>query len=148
MKPDAGFTGVAALRYAGGAEGDGRSYATNKLFDVNIPVGPKTRLSYKIFPEFTGEDGRYPSTYAAVDLHFTDGSYLSGRSPVDQHGYPLTGAGQGASKVLFADQWNAGAGRPRHRRARQDDRPHPARLRQPAGHRGRPGSRVGSTTSR
>ncbi|WP_433358052.1 GH92 family glycosyl hydrolase [Micromonospora saelicesensis] len=105
-KPDVGFTGLAALRYSGGAEGNGRSYATNKLFDVTIPVGPKTRLSYKIFPEFTNGDGRYPSTYAAVDLHFTDGSYLSGRSPADQHGYPLTGAGQGASKVLFADQWN------------------------------------------
>ncbi|MET8043592.1 GH92 family glycosyl hydrolase [Micromonospora sp. NPDC005215] len=105
-KPDAGFTGLAALRYAGGAEGNGRSYASNKLFDVTIPVGPKTRLSYKLFPEFTGGDARYPSTYTAVDLHFTDGSYLSGRSPVDQHGYPLTAAGQGASKVLYADQWN------------------------------------------
>jgi predicted alpha-1,2-mannosidase len=107
MKPGAGFTGVASLRYSGGAEAAGRSYATNKLFDVNIPVGPKTRLSYKIFPEFTGQDAQYPSTYAAVDLHFTDGSYLSGLSPVDQHGYPLTAAGQGASKVLYADQWNA-----------------------------------------
>ncbi|MGW9027670.1 GH92 family glycosyl hydrolase [Streptomyces sp. NPDC055722] len=107
MKSGAGFTGVASLRYSGGAQADGRSYATNKLFDVNIPVGPKTRLSYKIFPEFTGKDAQYPSTYAAVDLHFTDGSYLSGLSPVDQHGYALTAAGQGASKVLYADQWNA-----------------------------------------
>nr|WTB29861.1 GH92 family glycosyl hydrolase [Streptomyces sp. NBC_00830] len=107
IKPGAGFTGVAALRYSGGAEADGRSYATNKLFDVNIPVGPKTRLSYKIFPEFTGQDAQYPSTYAAVDLHFTDGSSLSGLSPADQHGYALTAAGQGASKVLYADQWNA-----------------------------------------
>ncbi|RZT78048.1 putative alpha-1,2-mannosidase [Micromonospora violae] len=105
-KPEAGFTGLAALRYAGGAPGSGRSYGTNKLFDVDIPVGPKTRLSYKIFPEFTGGDGQYPSTYAALDLHFTDGSYLSGRAPVDQHGNLLTAAGQGASKALFADQWN------------------------------------------
>ncbi|WSX88538.1 GH92 family glycosyl hydrolase [Micromonospora sp. NBC_00898] len=107
MKPRAGFTGLASLRYSGGAEADGRSYATNRLFDVDIPVGPATRLSYKIFPEFTGQDAQYPSTYAAVDLHFTDGSYLSRLSPVDQHGYPLTAAGQGASKVLYADQWNA-----------------------------------------
>ena len=105
--PGAGFSGVASLRYAGGADAAGRSYATNKLFDVQIPVGPKTRLSYKIFPELTGEDLQYPSTYAAIDLHFTDGSYLSGRSPVDQHGYALTAAGQGASKVLYADEWNA-----------------------------------------
>ncbi|WP_405581728.1 GH92 family glycosyl hydrolase [Streptomyces sp. NBC_01190] len=107
MKPSAGFTGLASLRYSGGAEADGRSAETNRLFDVHIPVGPKTRLSYKIFPEFTGQDAQYPSTYAAVDLHFTDGSYLSGLSPLDQHGYPLTAAGQGASKVLYADQWNA-----------------------------------------
>ncbi|MDG4809644.1 GH92 family glycosyl hydrolase [Micromonospora sp. WMMD1120] len=105
-KPDVGFTGLAALRYSGGAERAGRAYATNRLFDVDVPVGPKTRLSYKIFPEYTGGDGQYPSTYAAVDLRFTDGSYLSARSAVDQHGYPLTPAGQGASKVLFADQWN------------------------------------------
>ncbi|MCO8271665.1 GH92 family glycosyl hydrolase [Actinoplanes sp. TRM 88003] len=107
MLPGAGFTGTASLRYAGGAEGNGRAYGTNKLFDVKIPVGPKTRLSYKIFPELTGENLQYPSTYAAVDLHFTDGTYLSRRSPLDQHGYPLTGAGQGASKVLLADEWNA-----------------------------------------
>ncbi|MCF0094033.1 GH92 family glycosyl hydrolase [Micromonospora sp. MH99] len=105
-KPGVGFTGLAALRYSGGAEADGRSYATNRLFDVDIPVGPNTRLSYRIFPEFTGQDARYPSTYAALDLHFTDGSYLSGRSAVDQHGYALTPAGQGVSKVLYADQWN------------------------------------------
>ncbi|GIF12695.1 GH92 family glycosyl hydrolase [Actinoplanes teichomyceticus] len=107
MKPGAGFTGVASLRYAGGALAAGRSYATNRLFDVHIPVGPKTRLSYRIFPELTGEDLRYPATYAAVDLHFTDGSYLSRRAPLDQHGYPLTAAGQGAAKVLYADEWNA-----------------------------------------
>ncbi|MEU4398190.1 GH92 family glycosyl hydrolase [Micromonospora orduensis] len=106
-KPGVGFTGLGALRYSGGAEGDGRSYGTNLLFDVDIPVGPKTRLSYKIFPEFTNGDARYPSTYAAVDVRFTDGSYLSRLAPVDQHGYPLTAAGQGASKVLYADQWNA-----------------------------------------
>ncbi|MFF5289162.1 GH92 family glycosyl hydrolase [Paractinoplanes globisporus] len=106
-KTSAGFSGVKSLRYAGGAQTDGRSYATDKLYDVNIPVGPKTELSYKIFPELTAEDLQYPSTYAAIDLHFTDGTYLSGRSPVDQHGYALTAAGQGASKVLYADEWNA-----------------------------------------
>ncbi|MFC7529848.1 GH92 family glycosyl hydrolase [Actinoplanes sp. GCM10030250] len=107
MLPSAGFSGVASLRYAGAAITTGRSYTTNKLFDVNIPVGPKSRLTYKIFPEFTGADGQYPSTYAAIDLHFTDGSYLSRRSPADQHGNTLTAAGQGTSKALFTDEWNA-----------------------------------------
>ncbi|WP_127500547.1 GH92 family glycosyl hydrolase [Actinoplanes solisilvae] len=107
QKPNAGFTGVASVRYAGGARTDGRAYGTNKLFDVKIPVGPKTRLSYKIYPELTAENLQYPSTYVAVDLHFTDGSYLSRRSPVDQHGFALTAAGQGKAKALFADEWNA-----------------------------------------
>lgn len=107
MKASAGFTGVASLRYSGGAQADGESSATNRLFDVHIPVGPKTRLSYKIFPEFTGHDTQYPSQYAAVDLHFTDGTYLSRLKAVDSHGFALTAAGQGASKVLYADQWNA-----------------------------------------
>ncbi len=106
MRPATGFTGVASLRYSGGARADGRSFETNKLYDVNVPVGANTRLSYKIFPEFTGRDSQYPSTYAAVDLHFTDGSYLSGLAPIDQHGYALTAAAQGNSKVLYADQWN------------------------------------------
>ncbi|MFI1993956.1 GH92 family glycosyl hydrolase [Actinoplanes sp. NPDC020271] len=106
-KPGAGFTGVASLRYAGAAEGGGRSYASNRLFDVNIPVGPKSRLNYKIFPELTGEDLQYPSTFVSLDLHFTDGSYLSRRSAIDQHGYALTPTGQGTSKVLLADEWNA-----------------------------------------
>ena len=107
MKPDAGFTGVASMRYAGGARTDGRAYGTNKLFDVNIPVGPRTRLSYKVFPELTAENLQYPSTYVAVDLHFTDGTYLSRRNPVDQHGFALTAAGQGGAKALFADEWNS-----------------------------------------
>ncbi|GII55922.1 hypothetical protein Pth03_43110 [Planotetraspora thailandica] len=107
MKPGAGFTGVTALRYAGYAQAGGRASATNKLFDVDIPVGPKTRLTYKVFPEFTADDAQYPSTYVAVDLHFTDGTYLSSRSPLDQHGYSLTAAGQGASKVLYTGEWNA-----------------------------------------
>ncbi|AGL16802.1 GH92 family glycosyl hydrolase [Actinoplanes sp. N902-109] len=105
--PGAGFTGVASLRYAGSAETAGRSYATDKLYDVSIPVGPKTRLSYKIFPEFTGNDSRYPSTFVALDLHFTDGTYLSTKAPVDQYGNALTAAGQGTAKALVADEWNS-----------------------------------------
>jgi len=59
MKPTAGFTGLASLRYAGGAQGVGRSFATNKLYDVHIPVGSQTRLSYKVFPEAVGADSTY-----------------------------------------------------------------------------------------
>lgn len=49
----------------------------------------------------------YQSTYVALNLHFTDGSYLSQLSPVDQHGISLTARGQGAGKILYQKQWNA-----------------------------------------
>ena len=40
----------------------------NRLFNVKIPVGKNTRLSYNIVPELRGNDLQYPSTYTAVNL--------------------------------------------------------------------------------
>ena len=74
-KPGVGLTGRHALRYA--AERAGSAPRTVKLFDVDVAVGPGTELSYALFPELTGGDLAYPATYAAVDLAFTDGTYLS-----------------------------------------------------------------------
>lgn len=106
LKRRAGFTGLRALKYAGQQTAAGRAYATNRLFDVNLPVGKNTRLSYRIFPEFTGNDLQYPSTYAAVDLRFTDGAQLSDLKPLDVYEIPATAAGQGAGKILYPNQWN------------------------------------------
>ena len=39
-----------ALRYAGTHTADGRGYSYNKVFDVDVPVGANTELSYRIFP--------------------------------------------------------------------------------------------------
>jgi len=106
-KEDVGFTGTHSLRYEGGHLTDGPAHATNVLYDdVDVRVGPRTRLSWKIFPELLG-DLRYPSTYAAVDLRFTDGTYLSDLAAHDAHGTAATPAGQGAGKILYADQWNS-----------------------------------------
>jgi predicted alpha-1,2-mannosidase len=108
LKQNAGFTGLHAYQYAGEQTVDGHAYETNVIEkSLNVRVGPKTRLSYKIMPEFTANNVTYPSTYAAVDLHFTDGTYLSQLKPVDQHGVSLTASGQGIGKILYADQWNA-----------------------------------------
>lgn len=104
VKTDAGFTGLRALKYGGSKTRAGRAFALNKLFDVNIPVLPSTRLSYKIIPGADYTD--YLSTFAAIDLHFTDGSYLSELAPVDQNGVPLTAKGQGEGKILYVAQWN------------------------------------------
>ncbi len=106
MKPLAGFTGLRALKYAGQHTADGRGFAMNRLFDVNIPVGKNTRLSYNIFPEFTNNDLQYPSTYVAVNLRFTDGSDLFNLKPLDAYEVPATAQGQGAGKILYPNQWN------------------------------------------
>jgi len=106
MKPSAGYTGLKALRYSGAHLAAGRGYGENRLYNVDIPVGADTRLSYRIFPELTGGDLSYPSTNVAVDLHFTDGSYLRDLGAIDQHDFPLTAAGQGKGKILYANQWN------------------------------------------
>lgn len=106
-KTDVGFTGAKALHYAGHV-GTGGGYSYDKVYDVSVPVGKRTQLSYRIFPELTGGDLTYPSTYAAVDLHFTDGTYLSQLpGAVDQLGFGMSPQAQGASKALYANQWNA-----------------------------------------
>jgi predicted alpha-1,2-mannosidase len=106
IKPGAGWTGKRALRYSGGHTADGRGYAYDKVFDVDLDVTQTSELSYVLFPELTNNDLGYPSTYAAVDLAFTDGTYLSELSALDQQEYDLDPQGQGASKSLYANQWN------------------------------------------
>jgi predicted alpha-1,2-mannosidase len=101
-----GFSGKRALQYAGSHVGSGRAFSSNRVFPVNIPVSAETRLSYLIFPELSDGDLRYPSTHAAVDLAFADGSYLSELQARDQHGFLLTARAQGQSKSLFPNQWN------------------------------------------
>ncbi|MFP1624824.1 GH92 family glycosyl hydrolase [Streptomyces sp. 5K101] len=106
-KAGAGFTGKRALRYAGTHTPDGRAYSYNKVFDVDIAVRRDTELSYKVFPAMAETDLGYPATNVAVDLTFTDGTYLSDLKAVDAHGGLLTPQGQGAAKRLYVNQWNA-----------------------------------------
>lgn len=105
-KSGAGFTGKKALRYAGTHKADGRAYSYNKVFDVNVAVGRDTELAYRVFPSMADGDRDYDATNVSVDLAFTDGTYLSDLRAQDQHGFPLTPQGQGASKVLYVNQWN------------------------------------------
>jgi predicted alpha-1,2-mannosidase len=105
-KAGAGFTGKRALRYAGRHIADGRAYSYNKVFDVDVKVDALTRLSYRIFPSMAEGDRDYDATNVAVDLAFTDGTFLSDLGARDQHGFPLSPQGQGASKGLYVNQWN------------------------------------------
>ncbi|WP_209707857.1 GH92 family glycosyl hydrolase [Crossiella equi] len=106
VRNNSGFTGTRAFRYLGTHEAKGRGYSYNKVYDVDIPVRPDTELSYLIFPEFVSGDMNYPSTWAAIDLAFSDGTYLSDLKATDQHGFGLSPRGQGESKVLYTNQWN------------------------------------------
>ncbi|MFF4224060.1 GH92 family glycosyl hydrolase [Streptomyces abikoensis] len=105
-KARAGFTGTHALRYGGMHQATGHAYSYNKVFRTHLRVTPRTLLSYKIFPALPEPDARYPATHVAVDLAFTDGTYLSELGAVDQHGARLTPQGQAASKTLYVNQWN------------------------------------------
>ena len=113
QKPNVGFTGLKSLQYSGGQIAS-HGYAYNKVFDVDLPVTDRTELSYRIFPELTANDLDYPSTYAAVDLAFTDGTYLSELGALDQHGVGLHPRAQGESRTFYADEWN-------HRQSRIGD---------------------------
>ncbi|MDN5795998.1 MAG: GH92 family glycosyl hydrolase [Intrasporangium sp.] len=107
IRPSVGWTGVKAMRYLGEHTADGRGYEWNRLFDVELPVTRTTQLSYKIFPDMVPDNLTYPSTYAAIDLRFTDGTYLSDLAAKDVHGVAASPSGQGAGKILYANQWNA-----------------------------------------
>jgi predicted alpha-1,2-mannosidase len=106
-KSKVGFSGVSSLEYGGSVTSDDGGYSYNKVFDVDIPVGDDTELRYLLFPDFGAEDDlRYPSTFAAVDLAFTDGTYLSDLEATDQNGFELSPLGQGGSKTPYTNQWN------------------------------------------
>ncbi|MGO1391715.1 discoidin domain-containing protein, partial [Brachybacterium alimentarium] len=102
---EVGFTGERSLRYAGSTTAEDGGHHWQKLHDVDLPIAEDTELSYRIFPEFGG-DMSYASTNAAIDLAFTDGTYLSELDAQDQYRFGSSPAAQGDSKALFADQWN------------------------------------------
>ncbi|HEY3561422.1 MAG TPA: GH92 family glycosyl hydrolase [Kribbella sp.] len=92
-----GFSSVDGTRYSGSG---GRQ-------EVALPGGGRVvaagdRLRYKVYPELDAAL-TYSATYVAVEVVFADGSRHVG---VDQYGKPADAAGQGASKILYADQWN------------------------------------------
>lgn len=105
-KAGAGFTGKKALRYAGTHKADGRAYSYNKVFDVNTAVTRDTELSYLVYPQMGETDLSYPATHVAVDLAFTDGTYLSELRATDSNGGLLTPRGQADAKRLYVNQWN------------------------------------------
>ena len=96
--PRSGFSSVDGTRYSGVA---------GERQEVVLPGGGQLvaagdRLRYKVYPELDA-GLTYAATYVAVEVVFTDGTRYAG---VDQYGKPADAAGQGAAKILYADQWN------------------------------------------
>ncbi|WP_353650372.1 GH92 family glycosyl hydrolase [Nakamurella sp. A5-74] len=108
VKSGVGFSGLKALRYAGSPVADGPASATDVLFqNLDLTVGADTELAYKIFPVLEGGDLTWAATFTAVDLQLDDGTLVSADALVDQYGFPASAQGQGTSKVLYGNQWNA-----------------------------------------
>lgn len=105
-KANVGYTGLKAFQIAGSHTAEGRGYSYNKVYDVDIAVTKDTELSYLVFPEFNRNDLSNPATYVAVDLAFTDGTYLSQLGVKDSNGIVVSPTAQGASETLYTAQWN------------------------------------------
>lgn len=102
-----GWSGAKALSIAGEQTANGEAYSYNDIFDVNIPVKSNTHLSYVIFPALVGDyDYTYASMHTAIDLKFTDGSYLSDLNVLDDNGNIVSAYEQGESRTLTVSQWN------------------------------------------
>lgn len=105
-----GWTGYNSLMAAGSHLGMERAFSRNVIYtDLHIPVSEHTQFSYMIFPAMARDnfyDFDYTSMYMALDLAFTDGSYLSELSALDQNGNRLTARSQGESNALYYLQWN------------------------------------------
>ncbi|MFF5289025.1 GH92 family glycosyl hydrolase [Paractinoplanes globisporus] len=93
-------TGSTALMYSGADTSTTSSYSYNRILDVNIPIVAGTTLSYWVYPQSGG------NLDVAVDLAFTDGTFLRDSGAVDQHGVRLHPTFQGAGSVLSFNTWN------------------------------------------
>ncbi|HHW46825.1 MAG TPA: hypothetical protein GXX17_07985, partial [Clostridiales bacterium] len=105
-----GWTGWGALEVLGRHIGSQEAYCYNVIYDgLSIPVTKNTRLSYVFFPALYNPndyDFDFTSQHMAVDLKFTDGSYLSELQAKDQNGTIVSPHAQGQSGILAYMQWN------------------------------------------
>lgn len=104
-----GWSGKKALEVSGQHIGTSDAHSWNVLYDnLDIKVNENTALSYVVFPGLADGDYDYHWTQmnVAVDLKFSDGSYLSEYQIYDTNGNLLTPQGQGDSRTLTTNQWN------------------------------------------
>ena len=101
----AAHAGAGALLVQGSDNSATQSYSYNRVFAVNVPVAATTNLSYWLYPANLG-GGNTNSSYVAVDLLFSDGSWLRNLRAVDQNGVLVSPSQQGASGRLIPGAWN------------------------------------------
>lgn len=105
-----GWTGWSALEVLGKHTGNGEAYCYNVIYDnLSISVTEHTNLSYMFFPALYNSneyDFDFTSQHMAVDLKFTDGTYLSTLSARDQNGTVVSPMAQGQAEILAYMQWN------------------------------------------
>jgi hypothetical protein len=107
IRTERAHTGTGALMYSGKDNSTTKSYAYLKAATVpNIPVDARSVLEYWIYPlGGTGSNatGNY-STCVAVDLDFTDGTYLRGLKATASNGVEAHPAKQCGHLTL--NTWN------------------------------------------
>lgn len=103
-----GWTGSNAYQVTGTHEAEGAAYCWNVIYDdLEIAVKEDTQLSYMIFPDYVSEyDYEYAAQYMAIDLKFTDGTYLSQLEALDQNGNVVSPRAQGDVHILKTKSWN------------------------------------------
>lgn len=92
--------GTYALMFSGNDVSATTSYSYNRVFNVHIPIGAGTTLSYWIYPQYAA------ATSVAVDLFLTDGRSLRDSGAVDQYGTRAHPMYQGQGGHLAVGQWN------------------------------------------
>lgn len=112
-----GWTGSRALGVAAKHTKSGRVSGKSKIYEFSpgneISVGPTTDLSYMIAPSFNEkanaenfEFQHYPSQHVSIDLHFTDGTYLSELNCYDSHGVKMDPQSQFEGRCMWEGMWN------------------------------------------
>jgi predicted alpha-1,2-mannosidase len=129
VKRGVGLTGRHSLGYTGHDAGRGRDadrsspedgdgpsrpdaadvHAHHRILAADVTVGPDTQLRYAIFPRDVSDSRTLPVAGASValDLAFSDGTFLRDLDPRDEHGLRHGARAYGQHHVLFAGHWNA-----------------------------------------
>ena len=99
------------LVISGHHEGNQSAQVYNVLYTgLNIPVTENTRLVYNITPQQPLPNNKYDydfySMHLAVDLKFTDGTYLSSAKLEDENGVRADPNSQGEGKAMLYAQEN------------------------------------------